>query len=714
MSNYKSNKPNKVKDKRKSGKKNPNSISLSKDTNTTKQCSKTDSAISLKSHKIIDFDVICLMRGLDAKFKPNSDDSLFREIKNKLDTVEYTQDELINDMKDLINKNPFIEEFNDHQFIKKDSFEIFQEEGESFIYFILNLLNFINIINAVHYYTKDNPNQFPEILNKLGINFSWVIRDKKLVDVIMLTPKSSVLYNYISTHGNMGIENKKFKLMAQKFCTNTEKYKIDNGYSFEELSVSHLIEMLGKESFEIRPNIMYYMTKDLADKLKELKLIKLDEGYKIAGTPSKIYHGFNETDFIVSMLNEVKFEPSCNLREIVNHDIKIINKSGEIVLEKDNIYVFEIKILIQDIIDKLNDIEKRQNRFINALKRVKINGKFPNKGKKFKSILMCDHNPVEAKEKAENSVIKNKNVIYSSPQVGITVLNRLNNNIRDLHKEVGNLKGQKKMQDNKIKMQDNKIIMQDNKINYLTNEVEMLKQEIKMLKSLLYGKTEMKSESVQGNELISVDKIKIDNNKAYDLCLKELDNVFINELISIYSILENKNELSLNKDTFEKAYNCFKSILEKMLKIKNDLLYLKLSSFIDGKGNTLDYFKIEEMFTEKIKNSEACSIYYEILKNIIFGVDGKSDWEMLTTLNSNKKDYVKKLLGFIEIFENNQKVKDIEIKLLCAILYMQLNIFGYEKMNSLLTGRNKNDMNNRNIMIMLITSLNLINVEYDE
>ena len=672
MSNYNSNKENKTKDKGKSDKKNLNIISFSNDINTSKPCSKID-----------------------------LNDSLFQEIKNKLDKVEYTQDELINDMKDLINKNPFIEEFNDHQFIKKDSFEIFQEEGESFIYFILNLLNFINIINAVHYYTEDNPNQFPEILNKLGINFSWVIREENLVDVIMLTPKSSVLYNYISTHGNMGIENKKFKLMAQKFSTNTEKYKLDNGYSFEELSVSYLIEMLGKESFEIRPNIMYYMTKDLADKLKELELIKLDEGYKIAGVPSKKYHGFNETDFIVSMLNEVKFEPSCNLREIVNHDIKIINKSGEIVLEKDNIYVFEIKILIHDIIDNLNDIEKKQNRFINALKRVKINGNSPNGNKVFKSILMCDHNPVEAKEKAENSVIKNKNVIYSSPQVGITVLNRLNNNIRDLHKEVGNLKGQNKRQDNKIKS--------------LTNEVEELKQKIKMLKSQVYGKTEMKSESVQGNELISVDKIKIDNNKAYDLCLKELDNVFINELISIYSILENKNELSLNKDTFEKAYNCFKSILEKMLKIKDNLIYSKLSSFIDGKGNTLDYFKIEEMFTEKIKNSEACSIYYEILKNIIFGVDGKSDWEMLTTLNSNKKDYVKKLLGFIEIFENNQKVKDIEIKLLCAILYMQLNIFGYEKMNSLLTGKSRNDMNNnRNIMIMLITSLNPINVEYDE
>ena len=235
-----------------------------------------------------------------------------------------------------------------------------------------------------------------------------------------------------------------------------------------------------------------------------------------------------------------------------------------------------------------------------------------------------------------------------------------------------------------------------------------------MLKSLLYGKTEMKSESVQGNELTSVDKNRIDNNKSYDLCLKELDNAFIYELISIYSILENKNELLLNKETFGKVYNCFESILEKMIKIKNDLLYSKLSSFIDGKGNTLDYFKIEEMLTEKIKNCEACSIYYEILKNIIFGVDGKSDWEMLTTLNSNKKDYVKKLLGFIEIFENNQKVKDIEIKLLCAILYMLLNIFGYEKMNSLLVGRNKNDMNNRNIMIMLITSLNPINVEYDE
>ena len=56
---------------------------------------------------------------------PAPDDQLFEEIKQKLNnTIDYTQEELIKDMNNIISKNAFIKEFKgDNILIKKDNFE---------------------------------------------------------------------------------------------------------------------------------------------------------------------------------------------------------------------------------------------------------------------------------------------------------------------------------------------------------------------------------------------------------------------------------------------------------------------------------------------------------------------------------------------------------------------------------------------------------------
>ena len=50
----------------------------------------------------------------DLKYKPlqNPDDSLFTKIKNKLNKLDYKEDELIKDLNALLDKNAFIEKFN--------------------------------------------------------------------------------------------------------------------------------------------------------------------------------------------------------------------------------------------------------------------------------------------------------------------------------------------------------------------------------------------------------------------------------------------------------------------------------------------------------------------------------------------------------------------------------------------------------------------------
>jgi hypothetical protein len=111
---------------------------------------------------------------------------------------------------------------------------------------------------VVSYFANKNQKQMASILNKLGINFSWVKNriNKELVDIVLLTPKSSILYNYISTHGKFGIKNKEYREKVKEFINDNKKARFDYGYCYEDLTISHLTGLIGEENFEARPNVM--------------------------------------------------------------------------------------------------------------------------------------------------------------------------------------------------------------------------------------------------------------------------------------------------------------------------------------------------------------------------------------------------------------------------------------------------------------------------
>ena len=79
---------------------------------------------------------------------------------------------------------------------------------------------------------------------------------------------------------------------------------------------------------------------------------------------------------------------------------------------------------------------------------------------------------------------------------------------------------------------------------------------------------------------------------------------------------------------------------------------------------------------------------------------------MFNNDDQRKKDYIKELLGFIEIFENNQNINDIEMKLQGAILFIILNLLDEKRLGSVLDEVNKNNESIRNIMKILICSVN--------
>ena len=692
---------------------------------------------------------------------------------------------MIKDLNVLLDKNAFIEKFNEHSFMSKESFFIFDDLNPKKIYFNLNLLNFINIINAINYFTQKDTDKFATILNQLGINFSWVEMEgmKNTVSVILLTPKTSALYNYISTHGGVGIENKEYKAKAIKYCNHFLKGTTDYGYCYEDFSVSYLSSMIGKDSFKIIPNVMYYIKDELGEKLKGLNLVNIPGKYKIYKSPEiSKYEGYNETDFFILMLKTVEIPTNYNFKNIKIKDLKINNENNNIILQENMIYIFEIKVSLDTFIKKMKDIVKDQKMFKHALQNVKIKDNYPF-AKNFVNVLMCDNNLIFDKEKLEKNVLrlKNKNLVYSGFQLGITYLNQLNNNIRDLHDEIDSLKGTNAIQNDEIKelkLQNTNHIdkieelelqntKQNNEIKELklqntnqNNEIKELKLQntnhIDKIKELELQNTKQKKQIKKLNEkidnleeknivmkeqnkclntrldtlendlakikmLLNIDNIvkeknklqiiksntKIDNAKLCEMCLKLLENVFEDGSISIYSLLKGENKSLLNKNTLEPVFKCFESILEDMIKFCKPLLYSMVEYLLDSEVKIDDILEVKDFLLEKILKDDACSSYYKGLKNLLFGIDVKNSYEIFKSHEQSKINYILKLVGFVEIFDRCQNIQNIEKKLQGTILYIILNFFDNEKLNSLLDKvEDDDDNNNRSFMMILIISLN--------
>ena len=79
---------------------------------------------------------------------------------------------------------------------------------------------------------------------------------------------------------------------------------------------------------------------------------------------------------------------------------------------------------------------------------------------------------------------------------------------------------------------------------------------------------------------------------------------------------------------------------------------------------------------------------------------------VLNTLDEKKKNCIKQLIEFIEIFENNQNIENIEMKMQGAILFIMIKLFDDKKLISIFDEVNKNNENVRNIIKILISSIN--------
>ena len=78
-----------------------------------------------KEKKPKDFNLLNIIDNINKNSLTTPEDPLFEEIQKKLESPAYAQNELISDMKLLLNRNPFIKPFNNHSYFNKNSFRDF-------------------------------------------------------------------------------------------------------------------------------------------------------------------------------------------------------------------------------------------------------------------------------------------------------------------------------------------------------------------------------------------------------------------------------------------------------------------------------------------------------------------------------------------------------------------------------------------------------------
>ena len=251
-------------------------------------------------------------------------------IIEKLKDEKYKQEELINDLIELIEKCPIINKFTDMRLFKKEDFDIFIETKDEKFLFILNLHNMMNIVNLLWFYSKKNSENFLNLLDKLGIYFSYVKRkedpNSKIIDVVLLTKIPLNLYNYISNYSDREFDNTKLKGMAKSFSKYGDKYIEDLGFCYQDLTIMNILNQLEDNQFSLNDEIIYYFNQEAAEKIINNDFIEAPDHYKLSSsiktqestieTDEKPFQGYNKFDLCLTMLEDVALEKNDNFNYI--------------------------------------------------------------------------------------------------------------------------------------------------------------------------------------------------------------------------------------------------------------------------------------------------------------------------------------------------------------------------------------------------------------
>ena len=540
-------------------------------------------------------------------------------------------------------------------------------------------------MNLLWEVSNKSPKIFLEYINKLEIYFSCVSDEKSSGnDIVMLAPVSENLYNYLSTYGGEMFKDEALRKKAFNYVRSYNKFEFDKGYYFEDMNSINLLNYIGEGNYILLPKVIYYIKENTAKKLNKLNIISIPNEFKFHDPSKDVkeYKGYNEIDLAIKIKKDICIETNENFKLIPKNEylnFKTANKDNSdepkkisipIEFKEGDYYLFEMKINPNSIVNSINDIRKKYSRYIDALKNTKIIQNFKFEESKFNLAFVCNNSYDDAKLATKE--VK-EDVIYSNPQVGLSILLKYDKKFKYLNEKVDSIKNDNEQ----LKKEKEEF---NTKLAAIKNDNEQLKKEMEEINTKLKELNENLKNYIKQMEY-DKEIIQYNNSRLY--------LTYISNPMKVIFLIQTKSGREDTIKRYSRLYDCFEhvSTFYKRMKERENDLCIRIIKYI-GKDIKEEKEKEEwrSIKTEILKRYEN-SVYYKGLVIFLFGEDynnkDKEDFSILSGNNSEIRKYVKNFIIFLSIFMDNSHNEDIEDKFQSVIVYIAEKMIGMKLISEL-------------------------------
>ena len=332
---------------------------------------------------------------------------------------------------------------------------------------------------------------------------------------------------------------------------------------------------------------------------------------------------------------------------------KKIQESGNIVLNKGSIYFFEIKKSINKIYNNISDTEKKNKRFLEAYKNIDITQNIKFDFNDCTSIYICnkDYNQVKEFIQEKEQEMKNNNIIYSNPQIGISIVIKLRKTMKYLSSKIDEQNEEMIRQKKEIEQKfDNQKNDFEKRLKKIENEKIKREKEIKNMNDKLLILEKERSLERYENLKLSLDVIW---PTSIDFIIRNIiGKKFSQERIQIYN----------------KLYEIFSKLSKEFLKIKKDLLYSRIASFIGEnivkEEDIKEWLNIKDILLKRAQENKPYSEYYKAIAKFLYGISyieyGKDfDCDIMSNSKLRERKAIKEIILFLEIFYKETDLNNI-------------------------------------------------------
>ena len=298
-----------------------------------------------------------------------------------------------------------------------------------------------------------------------------------------------------------------------------------------------------------------------------------------------------------------------------------------------------------------------------------------------------------------------ENIVYSNPHLGLNCLISLDRRIKYLTQNIDLIKNQiseqnkileRQKNDFNIKLQqqindfNTKLEQQNNDFNTkLEQQKNDFNTKFKRLQEEMDKKFEEQNKYL--DNLIKSHFEQLSKENELEICQHEYEKYknmlsLIDYPIEIKNLILMKNlEINFDFEKCGKCYDVFLKMSKSFLTIreKDNLLCYRINKYIEQhiikKEEKNEWINLKDEFKKKFNNANFKD-YYEGIFLLLYrkGYKIKENYGLIKVDKTTARTYIKNLINFLSIFEENyySKIDDIEIKFQTTIIYIAYKLRG--------------------------------------